>query len=508
MSLSEKVAGGAVWLAAARIGGQVFGLASTIVVARFVTPDDYGVFAAAMSLLLLVSAFSEFPVSQAIIHLRDVRDEDYDTAFTISLARSALLALVLIILSGPLATFMKDERVGPVVAALAAYTLLLGIRNPRIERFARDMDFTKEAILEVGSKFGSLVAAVIAAIILRSYWALVISICFAALTQVALSFAFAPKTPRITLASFTRLFSYSVWIAGSTIAGQIYQLFDTLMLGRFKGSETLGLYSIGQLVSSRIAQTIAAPPARSLFAAFSQIQAESERVRNAYESAMAFMAVLMAPVILTLIYFAETITVNLLGEQWRSAAPVVQLISVTMLTLINYTPLQALFMGLGLTRLFFFRIAVFLIVYIPAVAWAILEHGLMGMLIVKTALIVLWSVLDMFLARHAIGLSVTRQLLTLLRPAIASGAMLLVYVSLGWIVPTDDNPLLVALPLAFVGALGGLAYLGALAGAWHLSGRPVGAETKLFDMVMALYRRAHAMLAGSTGKVPNTEEKS
>ncbi|MEL7480009.1 MAG: oligosaccharide flippase family protein, partial [Pseudomonadota bacterium] len=274
MTLTRKVADGAIWLAAARIGGQIFGLASTIVVARFILPDDYGVFAAAMSVLMMASVFAELPVSQAIIHLRDIREEDYDTAFTIGVLRGLVIALLMCALAWPLAAFMNDMRIAPVTAALGGYVALLGLRNPRLEVFAREMDFTRESFVEVASKFASFVAAAICAVLLKNYWALVFGISAAALVQVGLSYAVKPVIPRLTLASFNRLFSYSIWMAGFSIMGQVYQLIDTLALGRLRGSAVLGTYSIGGLLSARISEVVAIPASRSLFAAFSSIQTE------------------------------------------------------------------------------------------------------------------------------------------------------------------------------------------------------------------------------------------
>lgn len=478
MPLGRKVASGAVWLLIARIGGQVFGLASTIIVARFLLPDDYGVFAAAMSLMMVIAVFGEFPVSQAIVQLSDANDDDYDTAFTINLLRSLAVALVLVLLAAPLASFMNDARVGPVTAALAIYTFVLGLRNPRVEWFARQMDFSKEAFIEIGSKLAQFLFSVGFAIYLKSYWAIVIGISMGAATQLVLSHLVRPAIPRFTLKSFNRLFSYSAWMAGQSILGQVYQLIDTLTLGRLAGAATLAAYSIGTLLSGRISEVISIPAARSLFAAFSIIQSDLNRLAHACLNSMAFMAFFVTPIAVTMTVFAEPIILLVLGDKWQSAIPVARIMALITLGLIVWTPLQAVLMGTGRTRTLFLRAAVFVTLYLSLAVWSVHTHGLVGLMISKLIFVGGFMLVDFTLVRACVGLSYVRQAGTLVRPAIGAAAMVLVYGALGGLVPEGSAILGVGVPLALISLCGGAAYLLVVLGVWHLLGQPDGIERK------------------------------
>ena len=493
MSLTQQVARGAIWLTAARIGGQVFGLASTIVVARFITPDDYGVFAASMSLLAMVSVFAELPVSQAIVHLRDVDERDYDTAFTIGVLRGLLLAVLMLALAIPLAAFMNDSRITAVMVALAGYVFILGLRNPRMEAFVREMNFSREAWLELGAKFTSFVVAALFAVLLRSYWALVISITAAAAVQVVLSYAFRPYRPRFTLASFKRLFSYSVWVAGSTISGQIYQLIDTLTLGRLMGTATLGTYSIGSLIGARVGEALAAPAARPLFAAFSQIQTDHARVREAFVQSMSFMAVLAVPAALTLVMLAEPVVMIVLGPKWQGAVLVVQIISALIVAHIVYTPMMAMLMGLGKTQTMFLRSALFVLIYLPFAIWAVQSGGLVRLLVVKAVLISALTVVDFMIVKSAIGLAIVRQVGAIARPVLAGLAMFAVYWFCRSWIPAGHETLTVGVPLSFVALLGGGAYGMALLCMWHMAGRPTGIEAKGIAVAEKTFVRARSL---------------
>lgn len=478
MTLTQQVARGAVWMTVARIGGQVFGLASTIVVARFITPDDYGVFAAAMGLMTLVSIFAELPVSQAIIHLRHVDDDDYDTAFTIGVLRGVVLAALMVALAVPLAAFMKDDRIAPVMAALGIYVFLLGLRNARMDMYIREMNFSRDAWMELGSKFASLVFAATFAVLLRSYWAMVISMCAAAAAQVILSHWFKPKMPRLTLKSFNRIFSYSIWIAGGTILGQIYRFIDTLTLGRIAGTTTLGVFSIGQLLSTRIGEAITAPARRPLFAAFSQLQAERERARNAFLQSISLMAFLVVPVTVTLLLMAEPIVLILLGPKWASAVVVVQVIAGILLSQIIFIPLQALLMGLGHTRTLFLRGLGLTALYLPLAIWAVTNHDLIGLLIAKVGLMSFVMIADVLIARYAINLSIRQQLLAIYRPLLAGAIMVGVYLLCRDWVPEGHHIFAVGIPLGLVCSLAGLAYILVYGLLWILAGKPDGIERK------------------------------
>ncbi|MEM7004895.1 MAG: lipopolysaccharide biosynthesis protein [Pseudomonadota bacterium] len=489
MSLTRQVVGGAIWLAAARIGGQVFGLASTIIVARFILPDDYGVFAAAMSVLMLASVFAELPVSQAVIHLRDIREEDYDTAFTVGVLRGLVVAAILISLAWPFANFMNDVRIAPVTAALGGYVALLGLRNPRIDAFAREMDFTKEALIEIVAKFASLVSAAVFVVILKNYWALVFSIVALAFVQVALSYVLRPVCPRFTLASFRRLFSYSIWLAGSSIMSQIYQLTDTMALGRLRGSAVLGTYSIGNLFSARVSEVVAMPISRSLFAAFSSIQSERKRLQRAFLHSMGFIATLLVPGLLSLMWFAEPFVLVVLGSQWQGAAIVVQFLALTMMSRIVFTPMQAALMGLGRTRTLFLRNVLFVPVYVPAAVLAIVGHGLEGLLLAKAIMVFGLTLVDFAIVRHTLDLTFLRQAREIARPAGSALFMSGVYLLIGNWVPSGTDVLYVGGRLGGVFLIGGAVYACALLSLWHISGRPDGPEPKLIRLLNQGLRR-------------------
>ncbi|MEM9667496.1 MAG: lipopolysaccharide biosynthesis protein [Pseudomonadota bacterium] len=478
MTLAQQVARGAVWMTVARIGGQVFGLASTIVVARFITPDDYGVFAAAMGLMTMVSIFAELPVSQAIIHLRDVDDEDYDTAFTIGVLRGVVLAILMVALAIPLAAFMKDDRIAPVMAWLGVYVLLLGLRNARMDIYIRNMDFSRDAWLELGSKFISFLFAAVFAVVLKSYWAMVISLCAAAAVQVILSHWFKPKMPRLTLKSFKRIFSYSIWVGGGTILGQVYRFIDTLTLGRLAGTTTLGVFSIGQLLSTRIGQAVTGPATRPLFAAFAQIQTEPARTRNVFLQSVSLMAFLIVPITVTLILLADPIVMILLGPKWANAVIVVQVISGGLLSQILLVPLQTMLMGLGHPRTLFFRGLALTALYLPLAIWAVTYHDLIGLLVVKLLLITTWLFIDALIIKRTLDLPLLEQAKSVHRSFIAGTAMVTVYfLCRGWI-PKGHEFFAVSIPLAFVGILGGIAYVSAYVALWLAAGRPDGIERK------------------------------
>lgn len=483
MTLGQKIAKGAAWLFAARAAGQVLGLASTIVVARFITPESYGVFAAAMGLLIMVSVFAEFPVGQAIIQLPEATEEDYDTAFTISILRAAAIALCLLAFAPLLATIMRDTRIGPVVAAMAGYVFILGLRNPRLEWFARSMDFSRESYLEVGSKFIQFIAATLFAVLLQSYWALVIAITAGATAQVLISYAVRPRVPRITLRSFRRLFGYSIWMAGSSIMSQLYQLIDTLTLGRYVGTASLGAYSIGGLLPTRIAELLAVPASRPLFAAISQIQTETARLANAVLITISLTSFFIIPIAVTLTFLAEPIILLLMGPQWGPAVIVTQALALIALTLISYTPLQAVLMGTGRTRMLFLRALIFVTLYLPVTIWAVIEHGLPGLLAVKLVMVFTTAGIDLILLRHVTGARLRMQLAAMVRPAIGGLAMSAVYLLLMRFVPVEGHFLAIAIPLVFVAAIGGAVHLLVVIGAWRLAGSPPGAEQKIIGLI-------------------------
>ncbi len=186
-NLERHVATGSAWTVSVRWASRLTGLVSTIVLARLLTPADYGVVAIAMVIVATIEVFNQTGQQLAIIRLPHPTREHYDAAWTIFIILSTILGTA-IWLAAPLAQiYFHEPRAAAVVKVLAFRTFLGGFENIGVVDFQRNLQFHKVFQYRTYPSLISFVVGLIAAFVLRNYWALVIGIMTQQLCGIALS---------------------------------------------------------------------------------------------------------------------------------------------------------------------------------------------------------------------------------------------------------------------------------------------------------------------------------
>src|SRR5690242_3342246 len=144
MSPLRQIFSGAAWTIAARWAIRGLGLVSTLILARLLTPADFGVVAMAMFVVGMIEAFGDTGLTYYIIRHPDPRRSHFDTAFTLRLFVATALATMMVIAAPFGADFFHEPRVTDVIRVLAVRTFLFGLENPGIIHFRRDMVFSKD----------------------------------------------------------------------------------------------------------------------------------------------------------------------------------------------------------------------------------------------------------------------------------------------------------------------------------------------------------------------------
>src|SRR5690349_10908401 len=208
----ETVAKSAAFVLAARWLDRVVSVVSTIILARLLVPDDFGVVAMATIVVGLVDVFFDLGVNVALIQNRDPTPDHYDTAWTLRLMQSVFATLV-VVAAVPLAVdYFKDARVAPVLRVLSLSLLIGGFEYIGILTFQKTMRFALDFRFVVLKRLAGFAVTVTAAWLLRSYWALVIGTLASSAFGVALSYVMHPMRPRARLTKMREIFAVSQWM--------------------------------------------------------------------------------------------------------------------------------------------------------------------------------------------------------------------------------------------------------------------------------------------------------
>ena len=195
-SFSARVAKGASALVGMRMIVRVLGFISMLILARLLTPEDYGIIALATLLHGLLIAMSDFGFGLAIIRDSEAKDVDYHTAWTLRVLRSAVVALIVIVSAVPFADFYEDSRLQSVMYCYAAMAMVMGLENIGTVNFIKEMRYRDDFNYFFISKLVSFIVGITAAFILRNYWALVIGSFCLSLSRLGLSYYLDSFRPR------------------------------------------------------------------------------------------------------------------------------------------------------------------------------------------------------------------------------------------------------------------------------------------------------------------------
>lgn len=327
------------------------------------------------------------------------------------------------------------------------------------------------------------------AVIYRSYWAMILGLAANGLVQMVLSYLMRPHRPRLTFASFRKVFGFSGWLTGVGVMSALNNKLDSLIIARTTGVDGAGHYFMGIQLAEMPTREIAFPASRAIYPGLSELQHDPARARDAYLRGVEALAAMAMPAAIGFALIARDLIPFLLGDHWNDAIPVVEIVTPVMGAQMPYLATQFYAMALGATRLVFFRELAFFLVRTPIFIAATIAYGLKGAAVAIAGCGVLYIALNLTLFARTSGDFILRPVWRARRSFIAAAAMAVVVLALRVTGALDAAAPLIRI-LAEIAA-GALAYLAVHAGLWRLEGRPDGVERSIIDLARpALRRRA------------------
>lgn len=483
---SRSVASGAALYIAMRWFDRSIGVVSTIVLARLLTAEDFGIVALASIALGLAVVLLDLGINLTVVQRRNIDRDELNTAWTLRLLQNAAVATALALSSSWIADYYHDPRLTPVIVTLAFAYLLDGLTGFGPVIFQKRQEYAREVAFFMSKRAAGFAVTVVLAFWLRSYWALVAGTVLSNVVGVVLSYAMHREAPRFTLSRWREFFGASSWLTLRAIGSYATSQLDKLVVGHRDGATTLGAYSIADQVSAMPASELLAPTSRALFPAMAASQDDRPRLRRIYLSALGIQSSLALPASVGLALVAADMVPVVLGEKWGQVVPIMVALALayganSLTSAGNY-----LLVSLGAFRtqasLQWGMVAVLAALVFVAfprsgameIAWFRVALGGVGV----TAVAIL-------VRRNLPGVGFADMLRQTARPVLATATMAAAVAGIhaaGAVLP-------VWVRLVAEVVSGAVVYAAALAGLWHLAGRPDGAEQWVLQRARALLRR-------------------
>lgn len=332
-SVFQQAAKGGVWMTGIRVLSQGSYLVMLLVLARLLSPHDFGMLGIALLTLSATKKFSNIGINTALIQrkAKDI-DEYLNTAWVLNIGRGALIAVVLFLAAPFIARFFGEPNSGlPAVIRVIGFSpLMYGLQNPAVVYFQKDLEFHKEFVYQTTSSFVRFGVGVGYAFVSPTVWALVAAYMGVNATKLLLSYTLHDYRPwpSVDRTALSELVDYGKWITGSSITHFIYSEGDDAFVGWFLSATALGFYQYAHRIADMPASQFTEVITTVTFPAYSKLQDDPEGLRNALLGTTRLVAVVAFPVSVGTALIAPSFVPVVLGEEWTPMVLPLQLLSV------------------------------------------------------------------------------------------------------------------------------------------------------------------------------------
>jgi lipopolysaccharide exporter len=353
VSLGLRAVKGGVWIFVLKVAHRGLGFLRTLILARLLSPEDFGLFGIAVLTINFLENFSVTGIDAALVQKKGSIKEDLDTAWTVNVIRSLLLFSTLYFGAPVVASFFNNTEALDIIKALAFLQLCTGAENIATVYFRKEIRFNKLFNLNFSAMTVNFVVSVTMAIILKSVWALVYGALAGAFIKTVMSYVLQPYRPRLRfeVAKLKELLRFGKWIFGSSILVFLITEGDDVFVGKMLGTTALGLYQMAYLLSNAPATEISNFVAQITFPVYSKMQGDVQRLREAYLKVLQIVSFIAFPISGLIFIFAPDFTKLFLGEKWMPMVPALQVLTLWGLIRAVGTTTTQIFLAVGKPRI-------------------------------------------------------------------------------------------------------------------------------------------------------------
>ncbi|HBY86571.1 MAG TPA: hypothetical protein DEO86_11920 [Colwellia sp.] len=324
---------------------KALGLLSTIILARLLTPEDFGLVAITMLVVHFLDVFANTGAQQFLLSKDSVDDDDLNTAWSLNMIFRVIITLTLLLFAEPIANFF-DADITNAFRVSAMILIIIGITNPALSMAKRDYNYKGIFKLALLVKFISFTITIAVAYYTRSYWALIIGTISHYTVHAIGSYFIYPFSPKFCLKNRHEQWDYSKWILLRSFAGYIRSKGDAFIISKFFSTTDVGIFTIAKEFAMLVYEQIATPVAEIIMTSVQKARTNESDISCIIEKYLLILLSLILPIACIISIYAENIVVIILGDKWLAAAPILEILTLlgisTSLTMVFNSTLTAL----------------------------------------------------------------------------------------------------------------------------------------------------------------------
>jgi len=332
------------------------GVGSTAILARMLTPADFGLIAMIAPLLALADSLSNFGLETATVQREELDNKQLSASFWVSLKVNALIICLMVIMAPILAQFYQQEELIGITVAMTLGFLAVCLTFVHKSLLKRQMRFGVLTIIEVFSLVIAAASAIFAASIGWGYWALVLQLVVMQLVQSIGYLIICPWLPEYQIntrkkdTNLQSMFSYGAYLTGFRFLMRLGMQLDRILIGYLSGASALGLYQVAYKWSYFSFQQVYFPLFDVAVSIFSRTLHDTNLYRSYCRKGLMLLFALCMPALTFSFVEADKLLLLLLGNQWLGAVPIFRVLSVAVFVGSMYRVTKWLYVSAGQTQ--------------------------------------------------------------------------------------------------------------------------------------------------------------
>jgi O-antigen/teichoic acid export membrane protein len=446
------------WSAVMAYANRALGLATTLILAKVLSPQDFGLVALASMLIEALRVFKDAGLSEALIQHKNTDAQTIDTAHSMLVGFHVALFLLAVILAPLAAGFYNNPAVMPVVIVMASNLVWDSTRAVPRTLFRKNLAFRQLVLPEVLPLAVSSAISIVMALTGFGVWSLVAKTVIHSVMGMILISIVSPYRPRFGFhrASAVELFHYAKFIAGASLLAVVLYNIDKFYISRSLGLAALGVYELAMRISDMPVRELSFVIGSVMFPVFSKMEGSS--LERAFITTLKYTAFFSIPAAIGISVYGPPLVHAIYGAKWQALGQPLQILALYAL----FRSLSAIvldtFKAIGAPRMVQhfvgFKLLVIGLLGIPALRW----FGLVGICSLVVLTYAIGFVLELATLGRLAKVSVKKSVLGLVRPLLIAAVTLPGVYELQRVTTGVDSLLSIGLGIALSGAL----YLGGL----------------------------------------------
>lgn len=320
MSIESRAFKGASWLALFKLISQVFSWVITVLVARILSPGDYGLMEMATIITGYAAIFNELGLGSAIIQKPEIKKQELSSVFWFSLGFSMVLAVFSLVVAYPTAAIFNEPRVIPITQSTSLLFILTGLQIVPLALMKKDLDFKKIGLIDLTGVIVSCCAMYVLAVMGFGVWTLIGGHIIRELTKLVLTYLSVRWFPMLHFQFWeSRAYlSFGIQIALGQSLFYVYDKSDRFFAGRAWNSSMLGLYSFALQLAKIPTEKIVVLINQVSYPVFAKFQSDKEKFNRFYLNVIRLTAAIVMPVFVGGFLVGEDLIRIVLNPKWYS----------------------------------------------------------------------------------------------------------------------------------------------------------------------------------------------